>query len=251
MSSTEAQVTTPKGLGTLFAGVNQIPGHQIFPKLVPVPAAQEQAVQFTLPFAAARIGVWNQTGYNVYVSATGPIASPTQYDLVAPGQPFAIWTLATSGATTVSVYIEISGTPPSGALGNLIFFATEDGGTPWDFRILPTYLGAQPFTTNPVRFARLTSQAVAAATPILAGNYVAPSVGTVNVLVALQAGATSTTFSVTLDGTHYDAIQSVSNLTLGALYVFGLPVDEGDEVNFEVGAATTLDALRAFFVPSQ
>jgi hypothetical protein len=143
--------------------------------------------------------------------------------------------------------------PGAAAPARAVQVAGSDG---TDLRALATTAGGAVLIvksqgTTATTVANAKALATSATTPILGTAYTVPENGVLNIAVGIESGATATTFLVTRNGTQYLAVNQGNNLTAGAEYDVSIPVAQGDTINFQTGAATTLAVLEVFFTQGQ
>jgi hypothetical protein len=225
-------------------------------------------IQFTdTTTTAALRGVWQQitgnTSNTLTLAAplpTAPAAGDT-YNIRAFGtqvQNVAEWGGAAVEAADATGIVPFrlpysEAAPGAAAPARAVQVAGSDG---TDLRALATTAGGAVLIvksqgTTATTVTNQKALATSATTPILGTAYTVPANGVLNIAVGIESGATATTSLVTRNGTQYLAINQGNNLTAGAEYDVSIPVAQGDTINFETGAATTLAVLEVFYTEGQ
>ena len=59
--------------------------------------------------------------------------------------------------------------------------------------------------------------------------------------------ATTSTVTITIDGTNYTALNSGNALTADVGYEFNIPTKNGDDINFQLGSSVTVDIFDVYY----
>ena len=194
------------------------------------------------------------------------ISGNTATSLTVPALPQApvaganLWIIpiATIQANVAENVAQVGGTavPAPGAAysGPVLPMGGNDG---TNARALITDSSGRLFVLAATVLANFVAQgtAVAATTPVLAnyGNtkayFVPTATGRMLVDVALSAAATlQMARNAAASSPIWNALNAGASLAAGAEYVFDVPVDPTDTIDFEVSAAVTMNVFKIYFV---
>lgn len=185
------------------------------------------ATTLTLAAALPAAPVSGDT-YNIRVFGSSVMDVQSIGGESVPGSP-----IGTSGSIVPSYLTQVGGEDPS---GNLHSLATDSSGR----QIVST--GPATADTIPV------DTAAAATTPLLEtygttkAHYTAPANGTMTIGIALNTATTlSMSHNASATSPSYNALNSGQNLAANAEYALSIPVQKGEILDFEVGAAVTIN----------